>query len=387
MVQADLVQKFKLWPGHKLTLCSSDPASFSWAYVEPLEDARPCWARPRVLFRFCDIDPRHDLLPTGYDPARETHEAGALRRTLWRDVCTQVQRHFTLQQLTALHVVFVRSDASFRVTRWDRTGVVATEWVDSKCVDGPEMLAEMFWRASMLTDEQLGFDATATPVLPGSPEHELVDSLARPRADDFDCDQGTEIDGDSKDPARAFKFTRAEFKRTLVCSPFLGDGQPRWKLSVPPLSPGDPPHEFLVGAPLKYEKGELFDWRNARGYLAVDCRTEGFVFLKDTWRELDHQPDGSSEGDCLANLNAAGVPHVPTLVCHADLEDTKTPVLDPRAADTEELARRRHYRMAVKEFCLPLARILSGRQFVSAVKDCISGKPFSTFYSSGGDAH
>ncbi|KAI1791524.1 hypothetical protein LXA43DRAFT_1094421 [Ganoderma leucocontextum] len=348
---ADLVQKFRLWPRHKLTLCSSDPTAFGWAYIEPLKDARPCWARPRVLFRFCDIDPRHDTLPTGYDPARETSEAGALRTTLWRDVCAQVQRHFALQQLTALYVVLVRDDATVRVTRWDRTG-----------------------RRRV----RLGFDATATPVLPGSPEHGLMDRSARPRGNDFDCEPGTVVEGDLGDPARGFKFARAEFRRTLVCSPFLGDGRPRWKLSVPSPNTSDPPHEFLVGAPLKCEKGEFFDWRNARGYLAVDCRMEGFVFLKDTWRELDQQPDEASEGDCLGKLNAAGVPHVLTLLCHADLEDTKTPVPDSAAGTPDEgeekveLTRRRHYRMVVKEFCLPLSRILGGHQFVSAVKDCVS---------------
>ena len=386
VAQADLVQKFKLWPRHKLTLCSSDPTAFSWAYVEPLKDPRPCWARPRVLFRFCDIDPRHDTLPTGYDPARETSEAGGLRTALWRDVCTQVQRHFTLQQLSALYVVLVRDDAAFRVTRWDRTGVVATDWVD--CADKPSLLADLFWRASMVSDEQLGFDATATPVLPGTLEHELMDRLARPRADDFDCEPGTTVEGDLEGSGRAFKFARAEFKRTLAGSPFLGDGQPRWKLSVPSPAPGDPPREFLVGAPLKCEKGAFFDWRNARGYLALDCQTEGFVFLKDTWRELDQQPDGASEGDCLTKLNGAGVPHVPTLLCHADLEDTETPVPDAAARDVEEegeLTRRRHYRMAVKEFCLPLSHILNGRQFVSAVRDCISGRPFYSINYGGHD--
>ena len=386
MAQAALVQKFKLWPRHKLTLCSSDPTAFSWAYVEPLKDPRPCWARPRVLFRFCDIDPGHDTLPTGYDPARETSEAGALQTALWRDVCTQVQRHFTLQQLSALYVVLVRDDAAFRVTRWDRTGVVATDWVD--CADKPSLLADLFWRASMVSDEQLGFDATATPVLPGTLEHELMDRLARPRADDFDCEPGTTVEGDLEGSGRAFKFARAEFKRTLAGSPFLGDGQPRWKLSVPSPAPGDPPREFLVGAPLKCEKGAFFDWRNARGYLALDCQTEGFVFLKDTWRELDQQPDGASEGDCLTKLNGAGVPHVPTLLCHADLEDTETPVPDAAARDVEEegeLTRRRHYRMAVKEFCLPLSHILNGRQFVSAVRDCISGRPFYSINYGGHD--
>ncbi|EJF62715.1 hypothetical protein DICSQDRAFT_15690, partial [Dichomitus squalens LYAD-421 SS1] len=59
--------------------------------------------------------------------------------------------------------------------------------------------------------------------------------------------------------------------------------------------------------------------RNSRGYIAVDRQTKGFVFLKDTWRELGDQANAESEGDCLARLNQAGVPYVPTLLCYADL--------------------------------------------------------------------
>ena len=60
-------------------------------------------------------------------------------------------------------IVLVRDDATFRVTRWDRTGVVASEWVD--CADKPGLLADLFWRASMMSDGQLGFDATATAAI------------------------------------------------------------------------------------------------------------------------------------------------------------------------------------------------------------------------------
>ena len=53
-------------------------------------------------------------------------------------------------------------------------------------------------------------------------------------------------------------------------------------------------------------------------------------------RELAQQLDGASEGDCLAKLNGAGVPHVPTLLCQADLGDTETAVPDSAARDAEE---------------------------------------------------
>ena len=39
--------------------------------------------------------------------------------------------------------------------------------------------------------------------------------------------------------------------------------------------------------------------------------------------------------------------------------------------------------MAMKEFSPPLSHIRNGRQFVSAVRDCISGRP-SLFYKSRG---
>ncbi|TBU41075.1 hypothetical protein BD309DRAFT_301260 [Dichomitus squalens] len=364
---ADLMQKFKLWPRHKLTIQSHDAAAFEWALIEPLQDARPGWASPRVLFRFCEIDPRHEYLPSGYNPSWESAEAGSTRKEFWKDICTQVQRHFALQQLNALYVVLVQDNSTLRVTRWDRSGVVATEWVDYG--NKPDLLADLFWRMSMLTDEQLGFDPTATAVLPGSPEHVLMDRMAQPHADDLDTTEGVVIEGDATDPNRVFKFARDAFRRTLSLSPFLARGRPRWKLSVPTTD--SQPREFLVGAPLTFEKGEVFDWRNSRGYIAVDCQTKDFVFLKDTWRELGDQANAESEGDCLTRLNQAGVPYVPTLLCYADLRYTVTPEYHDHQ-DREGPEWRLHHRIVVREFCLSLSKVVNGRQLVSVVKDCVS---------------
>ena len=382
MSQADLVRRFGLWPRHKLVLQAKDIAAYDWAVVEPLNDSRPGWARPRVLFRFCDIDPCHYCLPEGFDPRCESAEVAPIRRALWNDVFSQVQHHFTLQQLTSLYVVFVRDNSTFSVTRWDRSGVVVTELVDF--ADQPDSLSDLFWHMSMLTDAELGFDPTATPVLPGSSDYALMDQVSQPREDDIDIKGGTVVEGDVTDPTRSFHFVRMAFRRMLTSSSQFAGGHPRWKLSVP-VHDGQP-HEFLVCAPLKYDKGEVFDWRNTRGYLAVDCQTLGFVFLKDTWRESGTQINGQSEGACLAMLNKAGVRHVPTLLCHADLHDTITPLYHNRD-DREGPEWRRHYRVVVREFCLPLPGTANGRQFVSAVRDCISGKLLSLCHRSSICSH
>ncbi|KAI1782389.1 hypothetical protein LXA43DRAFT_847500, partial [Ganoderma leucocontextum] len=99
------------------------------------------------------------------------------------------------------------------------------------------------------------------------------------------------------------------------------------------------------------------------------------VLLKDSWR---WSYDGFRlEGDVLADLNAAHVRNVPTLLCHAYV-DQPAPLSShccPSDGDAGEQAvscapHLVHYRIAVKEVCLPLAAFKSSRQLVSVIADC-----------------
>ncbi len=169
--------------------------------------------------------------------------------------------------------------------------------------------------------------------------------------------------------------------------------------------------------------------RGTRGYVALDCETGEFVWLKDAWRA--HYLLVDNEGDVLRRLNKAEVMHIPTLVCHGDIQDqvTLTPewweAKNPRSSsasvpdssaspcpssppphtvstsssstarkrkcddesgsedrstgfsafrDDCPLRLHRHYRLVTKEVAMPLHNFTDGQQLASLVLDCISGK-------------
>ncbi|KAM5536481.1 hypothetical protein V8D89_009917 [Ganoderma adspersum] len=164
--------------------------------------------------------------------------------------------------------------------------------------------------------------------------------------------------------------------------------------------------EFLVAAPLYYYPA---NWGSPRGYVAFHKQSGRIVFLKDYW--TSHYPGGAgtSEGDMLRRLNEDGVRNVPTLLFHGVVdgelsqalldrwmsskdqrtksenihEDTRDTALEdePRGVkrtwdDLEQLPTPLmrhyvHYRIVLKEVCLPLTAATSSRQLVSVVGDCI----------------
>ncbi|TFK79782.1 hypothetical protein K466DRAFT_470959, partial [Polyporus arcularius HHB13444] len=150
---------------------------------------------------------------------------------------------------------------------------------------------------------------------------------------------------------------------------------------------GENVRKFLVGRPYFRAKG--MTGRGTRGYVAWDCHAKKFVWLKDAWRA--HYALLTKEGDILAQLNAAEVSNVPTLVCHGDIrgQTTKTPEfwemmhpLDPfplipttstSSQDYRQdcpLRRHIHYRIVVEEVCLTLPLFENGQQLVSIIYDC-----------------
>ncbi|TFK82029.1 hypothetical protein K466DRAFT_631544, partial [Polyporus arcularius HHB13444] len=225
----------------------------------------------------------------------------------------------------------------------------------------------------MLTDVQLGIDPTATPILPGSTEYNLMDRLAEPRADDFPYDEGAVIEGDPDDPSRVFKYVRETLTDSLQRwkdSPFCATS--RWKVSVPTKDSGT--REFLIGPPFYYCNKPDVDARNGRVYVAIDCATEKFVFLKDVWRFKDVDHVSEREGLVLKRLNEAGVPYVPTLLCDAELPDqrTKTSQILKSYQDDEAPPELQHYRMVVSEVCFAMSSwFKTGRQLVSTIRDCV----------------
>ncbi|TFK77845.1 hypothetical protein K466DRAFT_450174, partial [Polyporus arcularius HHB13444] len=111
-----------------------------------------------------------------------------------------------------------------------------------------------------------------------------------------------------------------------------------------------------------------------RTYIAIDCTTEKLVFLKDAWRFKDVDYLTEREGLVLKQLNDAGVPHVPTLLCEAELpgQQTKTQLLKPSNHDLTEVVELHHYRMVVSEVCFVIETCFkTGRQLVSTMRDAI----------------
>lgn len=377
---------YKLAEGFDFSLVPNAPGNGSrWAQLVRLGDERPEWAKPKVFFRFCDYDPFRELEPAhGSNHRRNLYTQDgkdAYRQEVRDEVDAFVHKQCVERHLTAVFVVILH-ESTFRLSRWDRSGTLFSHKVDY--VQRPTLLPDLFWRLSMLTDEQLGWDPTVTPVLPGSPEYVLMEDLRGARADDFPMEPGSTIDGDPHDASRVFAFVRKAYNDSLST-------EARWKISVP--RPDSTSRDFLVGRPFVFPSTE--DLRTGRPHIAVDCDTKTFMFLKDAWRYTTEDAVRPREGQVLAELNKASVPHVPTVVCEEDLPgqgtvtDTffaRTPeVLDCEniesvyAVDDEGIGYqpKKHYRVVVREICRPLQCVIkSGTQLLAGLRDCIVGELF-----------
>ena len=337
--------------------------------MEPINDSRPAWARPQVLFLFVkDLES-----PGPSEPYR--HE----------DVLAKVHRQFIVQHLTAVFIVVVGHD-SVQPMRCDRSGTVLSR--PENYVRDPAVLPDFLWRLSVLTEEQLGLDPMAIPVLPGTSDYSFMHSLAE-RHDDIDIPwhDGATVPPRAVacDPAKFqyWRHARSWFRTFLnpIDEPDFKDDKPLWKILLPNDEDPDVPREFLVGAPLACRSSSAsIDERNTRVFVAYDLEQQKFVCLKDTWREV--VADGVTlerEGEVLKRLNDAGVPYVPTLLYEADLpgQHTRTPDFWTRwdgFPDKDDPSRLRHYRMVTEEICLQLSEIHSSKQLVSIVHDCITGE-------------
>ncbi|KAL6308499.1 hypothetical protein BKA93DRAFT_762728 [Sparassis latifolia] len=133
---------------------------------------------------------------------------------------------------------------------------------------------------------------------------------------------------------------------------------------------------FLVGKP-HFEQQPNLPGCSTRGYVALDCKTKKFVFLKDTWR-LD-QPEHKTEGAVLEVLKKAKVTNVPTLVCHGDIARHHTRTRDffkpkdkPRVDPFEDPPSKYvHYRLVANEVCCPLEDFEEGKELLQIIVDCM----------------
>ncbi|THH30018.1 hypothetical protein EUX98_g4181 [Antrodiella citrinella] len=145
---------------------------------------------------------------------------------------------------------------SARLMRFDRSGVVMSLPIDLKTE--PEKLYEFFYRLRNATDAELGYDPTATMVLPTDPDVTAVQ--------------------------RAISILPSSRVKFYIEKAFNDDQWPFYRLQVP--DPKDPtlPHVFLIRNLSSH--GDSLTGRATKGYIAFDLATKEFCFLKDSWRLL-----------------------------------------------------------------------------------------------------
>ncbi|TBU51851.1 hypothetical protein BD310DRAFT_278720 [Dichomitus squalens] len=425
-----------LAPGFKMAECGDrpDPATIHperkkidvafYRVDDVQDDGRQCWADQILPVEFkCD-----DVSLDPFDDDERTHKA------VRGQIMSHAELIFAVQHRVALFTLVVLG-TRIRFARWDRSGTVVTRAFDY--IQNWELLCDILWRIGNCTMMQLGFDPSASRLHPRQTEYALMDAAADNVEGDFD--ETERVISGPKLPDGHFKYVREMFKKSLV------DGWPRYMLEVPALveaaataTTATPAHhsdsspkvdrsarKFLV---CKHEfRACGIAGRGTRGYVALDCATIRFVWLKDAWRANYEKMD--QEGVMLGSLNSAEVPFVPTLLCHGDiLQQTtvtpdwwerKNPLRSPTSSsDTASshtlvvplrsgiLKRKRaeescgdppapphntdgdsdegedwrtdcplrlhmHYRVAMKEVAMPLSKFRHDRQLVGIFYDCL----------------
>ena len=354
-----------------------------------------------------------------FDYARRNNEAITTqqsRKQVFDRISAVAEMLFAAQQRVFLFMLFIVG-RRVRLLRWDRAGLIVTPAIDY--YEHPHTVCDMLWRIGHLDDSALGFDPSASRVLPGDANFTQMDFFGL-RGDADLSDAERRLQESELGPHLVFEYVRSLFRASLASD------WPRYKLQV---GEGDRTREFLVGKPTFLAEDVI--GRGTRGYVALDCETGRFVWLKDCWRAA--YMTAETEGQVLRKLNAAGVQHVPTLVCEGDVRKQATITADwwertrahasalpqsqicsspaPSSATSAwaassgskkrkqgaepagltamsqrcearpgatvplecPLRQHRHYRIVVEEVCMPLKDFRYGRQLVAIVADCVLG--------------
>ncbi|OSD00262.1 hypothetical protein PYCCODRAFT_1469592 [Trametes coccinea BRFM310] len=280
-----------------------------------------------------------------YDRAPYTDEG---RETL-SQIATYASEAFEIQHLTH-HFGVVILGSSARLGRWDRAGIVFSSKFDYK--KEPAKLARFFWSMAHMTPEARGHDLSATRILPGSADYDILQPWK-----------------EGKVPLDENDYVGKRFARTIA-APYAW-----YRLTVTDRQRGE--KDFLIGQPIICHWGVV--GRATRAYIALSVSEPGMplVFLKDCWRIVEDCYE--REGDILSYLNEKGVKNVPTVVCHGDVKGHRTvsQTLVERAEDAVEpdLDRRmkthQHYRYVVREVGMPLEEFPTGEVLVSVITDAI----------------
>ncbi|KAL6301568.1 hypothetical protein BKA93DRAFT_738530 [Sparassis latifolia] len=310
-------------------------------------DNRPNWNIQRLHFEFkgrCDQDDPFD------DKSEDFESVGDKREEHRGQFIQYAEKLFERQQRCFCFTVMMLGRQA-RLCRWDRSGAVVTEKFDYV---KQSYLRDFLWRFAHLSDVDQGYDPTAIPIPKDSAEADLMRKAASPT--DENC-----------------AHIREYFRNSL------DESWTWWRLKVDVhVSAADSTAhevkgEYLVGKPHFLSHGMA--GRGTRGYVAIDCYTKNFVWLKDAWR-VDHAGI-EKEGDILWRLNDLKIENVPTVLQHGDIlrqrtlsqDYWKAPQSNP--AMMKPLKSHTHYRLVEKEVCRPMSDFDSGEDLVHLVWDCV----------------
>ncbi|KAI0641635.1 hypothetical protein C8Q79DRAFT_1014073 [Trametes meyenii] len=405
-----------------------DAALYADGYAP--RDGAPDWTHCRLYIEFKKND-------TSYDPFDDrdgwnAESMTASRARVRAQLIAYAWNTFLYQHRTALFSMFIIGDC-FRAMRWDRSGVIVSRKVNY--VDDPEALLGFLWHFVQLDDAAQGLDPTARLIKENSKAFRLMGHFAQPNEDldvddwenaeitipeiaapvsaskrtrrlrgkakDFLDDDAplydldyADIDDDGMD-RRVFKYVRQKFAESIK-------DWPLYKLTV-----GPDDRIFLVGKPI-FKSSAMFG-RATRGYVALDVRTRRFTFLEDSWRPfyVGVQPEGT-----YLEMFADDTRFVhPTMICHGDVaqqtltssysaqrrrkalraaiprqaapttgtkraRETEAKVGEQQGADTS-LRHHTHYRIVVKEVCLPFEKFTSTEQLLRLMFGCIRAHSYA----------
>ena len=236
---------------------------------------------------------------------------------------------------------------TFRLLRWDRSGIIYT--APSNLADG--YLFEFLWRFNHLSPVDRGYDSTVSSADNDEAESALPKLRTYPKFENVQ---------------------KENLHRILV-----------WD----DRSPNDGPRRYIT--PSAKWATEALIGRATFGYIAFDVERGELVYLKDFWR-VDH-PEIQKEGDVYRELHEAEVRNIAKMGRAGDVRLT---INDGQVRASVGVQRTRphdylnhpwcpgrpavepyvHYRLVLETVGMPLNRFKSTRQLCEVIRDAVVGK-------------
>ncbi|EIW60846.1 uncharacterized protein TRAVEDRAFT_120707, partial [Trametes versicolor FP-101664 SS1] len=349
--QVGIINELELLKGYKVVLACHPKKARAVAALYPGDkvpsNSKPDWTHSRLFIEFKEGESKYDPWDDSDEmsPESECETAVDVRAQF----TTYAHNTFLHQHRTALYSLFILG-REFRAVRWDRAGVIVSKKVDY--VKHTDSLLEILWRIAQLDDAQQGLDPTATLIsVQGSSVPKLRPSERR---------NLVQAEGRTRSPSsRSVKYgndrsCRVRHLRRRPPAASVRGGAEAYRV-------------FLVGKPI-FVSSSLFG-RATRGYVAVDAKTRRFVFLKDSWRPFYEGVD--PEGTYLKKLSKDKALLVPAYLCDGDVDAPSAANLAP--LETEDSLRHHiHYRIVMKDVCLPFDRFRSSKELVRLIYHCVS---------------